>query len=217
MRIGAVTRSARSRAVSRVSYNSFKSQPESAQAVTYAYSPSQAREFHRITSAAAGFDRLQTKAGFLFASLATEEVPADIDGTPEDVPAEPEVLIDVAPGIKAKPEVVLDGVLPELKDKLGVIFDAYKKHGWADVSGNPLVITSGKDGEEWHKKNSNHFVGRALDLRGKHIPDKTLKLIAADIQKSLGKNYRAWAEFWKNPNRDHIHVEYVGTVKAKKR
>jgi hypothetical protein len=128
----------------------------------------------------------------------------------EELETEQEILVDVAPGIKAKPEVNITDVVSQLKNKLSVLFKAYKKFGWADLGANPLVITSGKDSFADHKKNSLHKKGKALDLRGKHIPNADLSKIAAEIQKELGSKYRAWAEFWKNPNRDHIHVEYRG-------
>lgn len=148
---------------------------------------------------------LKSRAG-LFGLFPLSDVPDLSDEAQE----EPEILVDVADGIKAKPEVNLADVVNELKDKLSVLFEAYKKFGWADTAANPLVITSGKDSFDDHKKNSLHKKGKALDLRGKHVPNAELSKIAAEIQKQLGSKYRAWAEFWKNPNRDHIHVEYLG-------
>lgn len=156
-----------------------------------------------------GSTNLKSRAA-LFGTASSAET---LESVEEELEAEPEfseILVDVAPGIKAKSEVNLDDVVPQLKAKLLVIFEAYKKFGWADLGANPLVITSGKDSFSYHKKNSLHKKGKALDLRGKHIPNADLSKIAAEIQRKLGSKYQAWAEFWKDPNRDHIHVEYRG-------
>lgn len=70
-----------------------------------------------------------------------------------------------------------------------------------DKYGHELVITSGLDGT--HTPRSMHPFGYALDLRTNYFDsDETRRLVASDLQKKLGENYRVQFEG------DHIHVHY---------
>lgn len=125
---------------------------------------------------------------------------------------EEEILIPVSPGIMAKPEVEMENLVPELKDKLGLVFQVYQKHGYADYESTPLVITSANDCT-CHVENSRHYANQAIDVRGKHVPDRTLKKIGSDLRKLFGPSYRVIVELYSRKHRqqDHIHIEYVGT------
>lgn len=128
---------------------------------------------------------------------------------------EEEILIPVSPGIMAKPEVDMSHLVPELKDKLDLIFQVYQKHGYADYEDTPLVITSANDCT-CHVEDSRHYSNQAVDIRGKHVPDRTLKKIGADLRKLLGPSYRVVAELFSRREwrRDHIHIEYLGAAAA---
>jgi len=82
----------------------------------------------------------------------------------------------------------------------------------ADVAGGmglpKPVITSGRDGS--HRANSHHYTSpsMALDFRGYNISDDQLRKFAGLVQVGLGSQYRAIPEFYANPARDHLHVEY---------
>lgn len=142
-------------------------------------------------------------------------IPKDDDGVDPDAGELLSDLIDVEPGIKAKPEVNITQLVPELRGKFQIIFEAYKKYGYAELKDNPVVITSGNDSDE-HVTNSYHYKNRAIDVRGKHIPDKTLVKIAKYLEAKLGKGFRVWAELFSSKRwyRDHIHIEYRGAVKS---
>lgn len=63
-------------------------------------------------------------------------------------------------------------------------------------------ITAGIDGK--HMPNSKHYSAEALDFRTRHLPrqDEQAAMIAARMNKSLGKDYDVIAEA------NHIHAEY---------
>lgn len=130
----------------------------------------------------------------------------------EEKAEEENTLVDVEPGIKAKEEVNITNLVPELKNVFSIILDVYIKFGQADMEDNPMVITSGNDSWEEHAKDSYHKIDRAIDVRGKYTPDSTLKKIGAEIQKRLGTNYKVIVELFNRKRwyKDHIHVEYHG-------
>lgn len=81
---------------------------------------------------------------------------------------------------------------------------------WKTNNAGQLMITSGNDSSE-HVKNSKHYEGKAIDLRGQHLSNQQMKTLANNLQTSLGADYQVLAEFFpSNPARDHIHVAYVG-------
>lgn len=146
----------------------------------------------------------------------TETGPAESSEAILDPDTQPEVLVDIEPGVKAKDGANLSHLVPELSNKFQVFYKSYKKYGYANLDDMPVVITSGNDSAE-HVKNSYHYRNRAVDLRGKHVPDKTLKKIASDIQRRLGANYWVNCELFDaaHADRDHIHVEYRGRSRDK--
>lgn len=142
---------------------------------------------------------------------------APLPDTPpvEPVPPDPQDdgLVPIEPGIKAKAEVNITHLVPELRAKFRVIFEAYQKYGYANETDHPMVLTSGNDSLDEHVERSYHKIDRAIDVRGKDVPDKILRQIAAEIQRQLGTDFRVLAEVTRTHKywyKDHIHIEYHG-------
>lgn len=139
--------------------------------------------------------------------------PAPLPGEETAEPDPLDGLVDVEPGIKAKKEVNIVSLVSELRSKFNVVFAAYEKFGYADLEANPMVLTSGNDSLGEHARNSYHKYDRAIDVRGKHVPDSILRKIAAEIQKKLGSDFLVIAEITRYSKywyKDHIHIEYHG-------
>lgn len=69
------------------------------------------------------------------------------------------------------------------------------------------VITSGNDSR--HSKGSLHFVGRALDFRGRNISDGQGHALARAVSERLGPNFDVIFEIdGRNPANNHLHVEF---------
>lgn len=121
-----------------------------------------------------------------------------------------ENLLPVENGIMMKPEVKIENLATELRSKFSLIYEVYEKYGYADQTENPVVITSGND--SGHVRNSYHYKDQAIDLRGKHVPDRTLLKIGDELQQSLGPKYRVLVELFSRQerDRDHIHIAYLG-------
>lgn len=77
---------------------------------------------------------------------------------------------------------------------------------WAKHDGPTPVITSGNDGK--HKTGSRHYSDEAIDLRCNNLPDEVCQGISRDLARSLGPDYDVQFEKFKNPDWDHVHVEY---------
>jgi uncharacterized protein YcbK (DUF882 family) len=135
---------------------------------------------------------------------------------PGEESAEPDPLdglVDVEPGIKAKQEVDISRLVPELRAQFRVIFEVYRQFGYADEEVNPMVLTSGNDSLDEHARRSYHKVNRAIDVRGKFVPDSVLRKIAAEVQNKLGDGFWVNAEITKSSKywyKDHLHIEYRG-------
>ena len=102
--------------------------------------------------------------------------------------------------MKIKPEVSLLGLKPEMIVALIVaekIIDSY---------GAQSVITSGVEGEH-SKPSSKHYLGYALDLRSRDVPEDERKDCANDISISLG------SEFYCAYEKNHFHIQFNGSVK----
>ena len=119
-------------------------------------------------------------------------------------------LIKLQDGIFKKPSANIDNLNPKIMAALPAIYEAFEKFGYADLYDTPIVITSGNDSD--HLSHSYHYKDRAIDIRGKHVPDDILKKIGAEIKTSLGKDFRVLVELFsvKDRDRDHIHVAYLG-------
>jgi len=106
--------------------------------------------------------------------------------------------------IKLKSSVSVRGVCNELANKLPDISKAYRK-----VTGDSnykVTITSANDGR--HSNNSQHYKGRAFDLRVRDISNSQATRIAKQLKSELGDEYRI---YWGDKgHKDHIHLAYMG-------
>lgn len=69
-----------------------------------------------------------------------------------------------------------------------------------------MTITSAIDGKHVH--NSQHYKGRAIDLRTRDISYLQASKIAKYLSYKLGDDYRV---IWGDRNhRDHMHIAYIG-------
>ena len=94
-----------------------------------------------------------------------------------------------------KPGVKMNGVRPEIVMAANIAHWVYRDHGY------DLTITEFTGGQ--HSKGSLHYVGAAMDLRTRIIPDDAIKQKIADrLQACLGEQFDVVLE----PT--HIHVEY---------
>ena len=103
--------------------------------------------------------------------------------------------------VERKPGTITFGLKPEIKKTIPVIIEVYKKFGLPTP-----VLTSGVDSN--HSKDSLHYKNLAIDLRGNTMTNKMMRAVAAELQKQLGTKYDVGAEFFDDPDNDHIHVEY---------
>ena len=85
--------------------------------------------------------------------------------------------------------VNVEGLVPELRDKLPALDQVYAEFG------TEMVITSGKDGQ--HGTNSLHYQGKAIDLRFWNV----LQVLVEKLHEELGPDYEVILE------KDHIHIE----------
>ena len=112
--------------------------------------------------------------------------------------------------IRFKPNVQL-GFVPEIWGALSIAEDIYDKLAQADV-----VVTSGREGQ--HILTSLHQVGRAVDIRIKHLPHNLWETIHQALLTRLPQyvillevtppdglaDVTRWAP--------HIHIGYRGVV-----
>ena len=125
-----------------------------------------------------------------------------VNGKPTDGT---EVPFPLVVGVLMKPGVKFDGIKPQAVQAIRTSAGVFLRHGVG-----PLVITSIEDGT--HVANSLHYKGLAVDMRTRHLPLESSKVVAADIRAELGKNYDVLNEGI-GPGYDrqaaaHIHVEY---------
>jgi hypothetical protein len=75
---------------------------------------------------------------------------------------------------------------------------------WASIIyeeiGKPLVITSALDGE--HRSDSKHYVGKAIDIRKRHLTDREIREVITQLEYCLGTEYDVVNE------KTHIHIEH---------
>ncbi len=67
------------------------------------------------------------------------------------------------------------------------------------------VITSGSDSK--HGPNSLHYVGKALDLRTRHLPEQAVQGIVDKLREALGEQFDVVLE------QDHCHIEWQPKTK----
>lgn len=75
---------------------------------------------------------------------------------------------------------------------------------WQDIvrqHGIAAVITSARDGR--HVQGSQHYMGRAIDLRTRDLPQSALPSLAAELRERLGEGWIVLLE------PDHIHVHLL--------
>lgn len=95
--------------------------------------------------------------------------------------------------IPCKPGVCLE-VTPVVINAWPKIQKAFRAHGYE------AVCTSANDGT--HSDGSLHYVGKALDLRSRHIPMEEQQLILKSLRDTLGADWDVILES------DHYHLEY---------
>jgi len=97
---------------------------------------------------------------------------------------------------RLKEGVSVSGLRPEILLAWDIADQVYEDYGVDEC-----WLTSGQDSR--HKWGSLHFVGLAIDLRTRNIPDNTLKgSITIMTRKHLGKQYDVVLES------DHLHIEF---------
>jgi hypothetical protein len=101
--------------------------------------------------------------------------------------------------MRLKEGVVLDRIRPEILRACADI------HSLMEATGQ-FTITAGLDGK--HKVGSLHYVGKAVDIRSKHITDPVMKKrVLSEIKNILGKDYDCILECEGEAN-EHYHLEY---------
>lgn len=130
---------------------------------------------------------------------------ADADGIPNGSDIDP---LHNRYGIDFKIGANVANLINEIKIALPIISEI------ANSLGLPTpVITSGNDGyysngQPIHKIGSLHYQNAAIDIRGNNITDAQLRAFSSAVSARLGTNFDVQAEFFVNPVRDHLHVEY---------
>jgi len=104
--------------------------------------------------------------------------------------------------ISIKPGVHLDKLLPAMHAAILIAADLYQEDF-------PFTVTGGN--EPGHETEGPHPPGRAVDLRGRHLNERALRLWAARLGPRLGPAYRVLVETYPDdPDRNHLHVDYLG-------
>jgi hypothetical protein len=103
--------------------------------------------------------------------------------------------------MKLKRGVKLNGLTPQIVVALMVAREEYAKVG-AEV-----VITSARD--SIHRPGSDHYFGRALDLRTRHLLNVNKYDLAKNIHDNLGNRFVCIFEGEGTPN-EHIHLAWRG-------
>ena len=70
------------------------------------------------------------------------------------------------------------------------------------------VITSGNDWP-YHKRNSKHYMNKALDFRIKYIPFELRKQVVELAQRRLGGRFKV---LWERGDAEHLHIEMLDTA-----
>ncbi len=86
------------------------------------------------------------------------------------------------------------GLRPEIVLGIAVASGVFNSFGYR------LIITEGTGG--MHGVGSLHYVGLAVDIRRRHIPDANIPDIILKLKECLGD------EFDVVPHNTHIHIEY---------
>lgn len=61
-----------------------------------------------------------------------------------------------------------------------------------------------------HKVGSLHYIDNAIDMRANNITHAQANEIVSDLKSSLGGSYFIQFETFKDPSKDHIHIQYNG-------
>lgn len=93
-----------------------------------------------------------------------------------------------------KEGVAIDLMRPQIALAASIIEMCYREIG------TDCVITSGNDGQ--HMKGSLHYMGQAIDVRTRDVPEGSLTHLIGRIKQALGANYDVVLEG------DHLHVEH---------
>ena len=108
-----------------------------------------------------------------------------------------------------KPGVPMETLKPPMPAIEAPVDDAFQ-----EVADRDGVVTATTNGQ--HNKGSLHSKGLAVDLRGKDLNDDQGKRVRNGLKKTLGPDYDVvWETFPKNPDNNHIHVEYDPKTKPK--
>lgn len=83
---------------------------------------------------------------------------------------------------------------------LSVIAPILESHG------QELVVTSAVDSK--HSKKSRHYIGYAVDVRSRDIPDDAVESVTIELSKALG------SEFYLAFEKDHYHIQFNGTARS---
>ena len=94
--------------------------------------------------------------------------------------------------------VRIQGLTPETVLALQVIEGAFRDAGYN------CVLTSGVDGK--HSSGSLHYVGCAVDLRTRDIPEQKREPLRQEIARRLGPDFDVVLE------KDHLHIEHQPKV-----
>lgn len=68
------------------------------------------------------------------------------------------------------------------------------------------VLTGGVEGK--HSRKSRHYIGFAIDMRSRDVPEQSRKEVADKIGDALG------AEWFVIFEKDHFHIQFNGSMKA---
>ena len=96
--------------------------------------------------------------------------------------------------ISIKPKVKVNGIQTEILLALIIADQVYSEY---DI---PCVLTEATGGK--HGIASLHYVGFAVDIRTRDIPEELKKPLAQQIRIALGEQYDVVLE------KDHIHIEF---------
>ena len=96
--------------------------------------------------------------------------------------------------MKIKSGVSLAGIRPEMVVGLMIIKEIFDERLF------PMTITSVTDSK--HGFGSLHYVGQAVDIRTRHIPNDQITLLANLCREALGKQFDVVKEA------THLHVEF---------
>ena len=96
--------------------------------------------------------------------------------------------------MELKKGVKVKGIQPEILLGAMIAKSCFNDHGYQ------FILTAVTDGQ--HMEGSKHYIGQAIDIRTRHIPEDYRKTVTDDLKRRLTVDYDVVV------HSTHCHLEY---------